>query len=71
MQVEEKFLTGECGKGGRCMIEVGLNPIQSEAKAYFFFFFFFFIAHNWNSERECGKPLKLKMNCITLSFKKV
>ena len=42
MQVEEKFLTGECGKGGRCMIEVGLNPIQSEAKAYFFFFFFFF-----------------------------
>lgn len=39
MQVEDRFVTGECGKGGRCMIEVGVNPIQSEAKVYFFFFF--------------------------------
>lgn len=50
------------------MIEVGLNPIQSEAKAYFFLFFFSLPITG--TVRGNGKPLKLKMNCITLSFKK-
>lgn len=47
------------------MIEPGLNPIHSKAKADFLF-----ITQNCKGERKCVKLVRLKRDFITLSYRK-
>lgn len=46
------------------MIEPGLNPIHSKAKADFLF-----ITQNCKGERKCVKLVRLKRDFITLSYR--